>query len=282
MKKKNAKKNGSTILLLLFLLIGLSLLLYPKLSNYWNSLNQSRAIAVYSEQVEKLDEETYNRIWAAAQAYNEELARNGTAYVLSEEKQAEYNSLLNIDGDGIMGSIKIPAIKVDLTIKHGTSEDVLSEGAGHLEWTSLPVGGESTHCVVSAHTGDTSATLFTDLEHLELGDYFELHILGEVLTYEVDQRIIVQPRETELLQIVPGEDYCTLVTCTNTDGIIEQSTGRLLVRGHRIPNIEEAKVVRVTANAVQIEPLIIAPLLAIPILLILLFILMLPKKRKKV
>ncbi len=282
MKRNPAKKNGSSILLLLFLLIGLSLLLYPKLSDYWNSLHQSKAIANYSEKVAELDEDACAEFLTAARAYNQELARNGISYTLSEEKLAEYNALLDVEGKGIMGYIEIPSIKVFYPIYHGTSGAVLDVAVGHLEWTSLPVGGESTHCAVSAHTDLDGARLFTDVKDLTIGDIFMLQVLDEVLTYEVDQIRIVQPRETELLQIVPGEDYCTLVTCTTSTGLIAHSTGRLLVRGHRIPNIEEAKVVRVTANAVQIEPLIIAPLLAVPILLILLIILMLPKKRRRI
>ena len=246
MKKKNG--NFTTLLLVLILLTGLSLLLYPTVSDYWNSFHQTRAIATYAENVAIMDQDQYDEIWAAAKAYNASLAERDNAFLLSDEQKEEYTRLLDVSGLGIMGYIEIPEIDVSLPVYHGTEESVLQIAVGHLEWSSLPVGGESTHCVLSGHRGLPSAKLFSNLDKLQEGDIFLLRILDEVLTYEVDQILIVEPQEVGALQIVEGQDYCTLVTCTPY-GI---NTHRLLVRGHRIENIEEAKVVRVTADAIQI------------------------------
>ena len=275
MKKKNDK--FITLFLILILLTGLSLLLYPSLSNYWNSQHQTRAIASYVEEVANLDEEKYEQIWEAARRYNASLAENGNTYEFSDEQKKEYEKLFNISGTGMMGYIEIPSIHCSLPIYHGTEESVLQVAVGHLEWSSLPTGGESTHCVLSGHRGLPSARLFTNLDELQEGDIFMLRILNEVLTYEVDQILIVEPEDTDELQIVPGKDYCTLVTCTPY-GI---NTHRLLVRGHRIENPDETKSAHVTAEAVQIEPMIVAPIIAIPILLVLLIFLLLPRKKKK-
>ena len=270
------RKHLSTILLVFILLIGLSLLLYPTVSDYWNSFHQTRAIATYAENVAKLDNNQYDQLWEDARAYNEALRFRSNPYYLSEEQKAQYESLLDVSGLGVMGYIEIPEIDVSLPIYHGTEESVLQVAVGHLDWSSLPVGGESTHCVLSGHRGLPSAKLFTNLDKLTEGDTFVLRVLDEVLTYEVDHILIVEPQEVGALQIVEGQDYCTLVTCTPY-GI---NTHRLLVRGHRIENIEEAKVVRVTADAIQIEPLLVAPVVAIPILLLLLILLLLPKRPK--
>ena len=273
------KKKGNhliTILLVLIFLLGLSLLLYPAVSDYWNSQHQTRAIAVYSEEVSGLDEDQYQALWEAAAAYNASLLERNNAYLLTEEQKAAYEQLLNVSGLGIMGYIEIPSIDCSLPIYHGTEESVLQIAIGHLEWTSLPVGGESTHCVLSGHRGLPSAKLFTNLDKLQEGDVFLLRVLDEVLTYEVDQILIVEPQETGALRIVEGEDLCTLVTCTPY-GI---NTHRLLVRGHRIENAPEARLVRVTADAVQIEPLLVAPIVALPMLLLLLILLLLPKRPK--
>ena len=273
------KKKGNhliTILLVLIFLLGLSLLLYPAVSDYWNSKHQTRAIAVYSEEVSGLDEDQYQALWEAAAAYNASLLERDNAYLLTEEQKAAYEQLLNVSGLGIMGYIEIPSIDCSLPIYHGTEESVLQIAIGHLEWSSLPVGGESTHCVLSGHRGLPSAKLFTNLDKLQEGDVFLLRVLDEVLTYEVDQILIVEPQEIAALQIAEGEDYCTLVTCTPY-GI---NTHRLLVRGHRIENAPEARLVRVTADAVQIEPLLVAPVVALPMLLLLLILLLLPKRPK--
>ena len=273
------KKKGNhliTILLVLIFLLGLSLLLYPAVSDYWNSKHQTRAIAVYSEEVSGLDKEQYQALWADAAAYNASLRERDNAYLLTEEQKAAYEQLLNVSGLGIMGYIEIPSIDCSLPIYHGTEESVLQIAIGHLEWSSLPVGGESTHCVLSGHRGLPSAKLFTNLDKLQEGDVFLLRVLDEVLTYEVDQILIVEPQEIAALQITEGEDLCTLVTCTPY-GI---NTHRLLVRGHRIENAPEARLVRVTADAVQIEPLLVAPIVALPMLLLLLILLLLPKRSK--
>ena len=271
------RKHLSTILLVFILLIGLSLLLYPSVSDYWNSFHQTRAIATYAENVAKLDNTQYDHLWEEARAYNEALPFRSNPYYLSEEQKAQYESLLDVSGLGVMGYIEIPEIDVSLPIYHGTEESVLQVAVGHLDWTSLPVGGESTHCVLSGHRGLPSAKLFTNLDKLREGDTFLLRVLDEVLTYEVDQILIVEPQEIDALKIVEGKDYCTLVTCTPY-GI---NTHRLLVRGHRIDNIEQAKTIRVTADAIQIEPMLVAPIVAIPMLLILLILLLLPRRRKK-
>ena len=270
------KKHGSTILLVIILLIGLSLLLYPSFADWWNSFTQTRAIASYTEVVANMDNDRYAALWEDAWAYNASLLERENEYFLSEDRMEEYNSHLNIGGNGIMGYIEIPEIKVTLPIYHGTEENVLQVAVGHLEWTSLPVGGQSSHCVMSGHRGLPSARLFTDLDKMMEGDIFLLRVLDEVLTYEVDQIRIVLPHELEDLKIVEGEDLCTLVTCTPY-GI---NSHRLLVRGHRIENQEAARTVRVTADAIQIEPTIVAPFLAIPILLLLLVQIMLPKRKK--
>ena len=275
MKKKN--NNSTTVFLVLLLLAGVSLLLYPSLSDYWNSMHQTRAIASYAETVSQLDTAQYDEMWKAAQDYNRSLAQRETAFALTDEQKAAYESLLDVSGLGVMGYIEIPEIDCSLPIYHGTEESVLQVAVGHLEWSNLPVGGEGTHCVLSGHRGLPSAKLFTNLDKLAVGDTFLLRVLDEVLTYEVDQILIVEPEQVDALGIVPGEDYCTLVTCTPY-GI---NTHRLLVRGHRVENTPEAARMHVTADATQFDPLLVAPVLAIPVLLLLLMILLVPKRRRK-
>ncbi|MDD6441332.1 MAG: class C sortase [bacterium] len=276
MKKKKAD-NFINIILVLVLFVGLSLLLYPTVSDYWNSFHQTRAITTYAEEVADLNEEEYERLWNAAQDYNRALAQRGIHFVLTDEQIEEYEQMLDVSGLGVMGYIEIPEIRCSLPIYHGTDEAVLQIAIGHLEWSSLPVGGENSHCVLSGHRGLPSAKLFTNLDQLKEGDIFMLRVLDEVLTYEVDQIRIVEPQEVDDLQIENGKDYCTLVTCTPY-GI---NTHRLLVRGHRIENIEDSDSIHVTADAIQIEPLLVAPIVAIPILLILLILLLIPKQPKK-
>jgi len=271
------KKHSSTLILILLLLVGLSLLLYPTFSDYWNSSRQTRVISDYSKQIAEIDEDRYRELIDAATTYNRTLMGRDNPYLLSEAQVAEYERLLDISGSGVMGYIEIPTIKCSLPIYHGTNEDVLQVAIGHLEWSSLPVGGESSHCVLSGHRGLPSARLFTDLDKLVEGDLFLLRVLDEVLTYEVDQIRIVEPHETDLLLIEDGKDYCTLITCTPY-GI---NTHRLLVRGHRVENVPQSRVIHITSDAVQVEPLLVAPLVAMPILLVLLIRLMLPKKTKR-
>ena len=271
------KRHGTTIILLIVLIIGLSLLLYPTFSDWWNSMHQSRAVASYVEEVANIDEEQYAHLWEAAWNYNESLVDRPNTYTLDEAQKAEYDQILDIGGLGIMGYIEVPTIGVTLPIYHGTDEAVLQIAVGHLEWTSLPVGGESSHCVVSGHRGLPSAKLFTDLDKLVVGDVFIFRVLDEILTYEVDQILIVEPHETDSLLIQKGQDLCTLITCTPY-GV---NSHRLLVRGHRVENQEEAQAIRITADAMQIEPTIVAPILAIPMLLVLLIILLFPKPKRR-
>ena len=274
MKKKT--NHLTTIILIVILLAGLALLLYPSVADYWNSFRQSQVISNYADEISSMDDGKYNALIEAARAYNETLLGRRNSYLLTEEQQIEYEQLLNVSGIGAMGYIEIPSINCSIPIYHGTSDAVLQIAVGHLEWTSLPVGGESSHCVLSGHRGLPSAKLFTDLDKVMVGDLFVLRILNEILTYEVDQILIVNPDETQSLLIEEGQDLCTLVTCTPY-GI---NTHRLLVRGHRVENVEAAKKIRVTSDAMQIEPLLIAPIVAMPILLILLVALLLPKKPK--
>ena len=271
------KRHGTTIILLLVLVIGLSLVLYPTFSDWWNSMHQSRAVASYVEQVANIDDEQYAHLWNDAWDYNRTLLGRHNNYKLSEEQKAKYNSILDIGSLGIMGYIEIPNIGITLPIYHGTDEAILQIAVGHLEWTSLPVGGESSHCVVSGHRGLPSARLFTDLDELVVGDVFIFRVLDEILTYEVDQILIVEPHETDALLIQQGKDLCTLITCTPY-GV---NSHRLLVRGHRVENQAEAHTIRVTADAMQIEPVIVAPILTIPMLLVLLIALLIPKPKKR-
>jgi sortase A len=256
------KKKLTTIILIFMILVGLSLLLYPTLSNYWNEKVQSRTIAKYEDTVSLLSEEDYTAILEQAYEYNEELAEKDGDFVLSEEETEEYNSQLAVFDDGLMGYIEIPTIDVKLPIYHGTSDDVLNIGVGHIPGSSLPVGGESTHCVLLAHRGLPSAKLFTNLDELVEGDTFTVRTLDETLTYEVDQILITEPDDTSALGIEEGKDYCTLVTCTPY-GV---NTQRLLVRGHRVGNAEETDAKYVSAEARQIKPVVVAPFAAIPII----------------
>lgn len=268
------KRRLSTVLLLLAFFAGLSLLLYPSVSNYWNARHATRAISTYIDQIADLNEEQYKEMWAAAEHYNQLIAERNNVYLLSENERVRYEELLNLAGDGLMGYIEIEKLQVSLPIYHGTEDRVLQRAVGHLEWTSLPVGGESTHSVFSGHRGLPSARLFTDLDQMQEGDVFTLHILNEVLTYEVDQVRIVEPRDTADLQIAEGADYCTLVTCTPY-GI---NTHRLLVRGRRIETAV-AHHTYVVSEALVIEPLLVAPVLLVPILLLLLVLLFARKKK---
>lgn len=271
------KIRKSTLLLIGIFIIGLSLLLYPTVSDYWNSFHQTRAIAAYTDVVENLDDESYEKMLEEAHAYNNTLTNSNNRFILTEEEEEKYESLLDITGTGIMGYIEIPSIRCSLPIYHGTDDAVLQIAAGHVPGSSLPVGGESTHCVLSGHRGLPSAKLFTDLDELTVGDIFVLHVLDEVLTYEVDQIHIVEPEDLDLLGIEEGQDLCTLVTCTPY-GI---NSHRLLVRGHRIENLESASSARVPADAVQVDPVMVAPVVAAPMLLILLIWVLVGSSKKK-
>lgn len=271
------KNKLTTILLILALFAGLSLLLYPTVSDYWNSLHASQAVADYAENVRNLEAEKYEQVLQDAKSYNQMLPYKQTTFALSEEEKEAYDALLDISGTGVMGYIEIPTVNISLPVYHGTEDAVLQIAVGHLEWSSLPVGGESTHCVLSGHRGLPSAKLFTNLDKLVAGDKFIMRVLDEVLTYEVDQILIVEPTDVSTLMIEAGKDLCTLVTCTPY-GI---NSHRLLVRGHRIENQEGAQAIRVTSDAIQIEPLIVVPAVALPMLLVLLMILLVSGGKKK-
>ncbi len=279
MKKNNSRKNRiSVVLLIVVLLAGLSLLLYPLAADYWNSLHQSRAIATYRDMVTELDDDSYDAMLEAAQAYNASLIENPERFLPDEAEQQHYNDLLNIAGNGIMGYVEIPSSDVELPIYHGTSEEVLEVAIGHIEGSSLPVGGLGTHCVISGHRGLPSSRLFTDIDQLAEGDTFTLQVLDETLTYEVDQIRTVEPDDVSLLEIEADKDLCTLVTCTPY-GV---NTHRLLVRGHRVETQETVGILRITADAMVIDPRFIAPIIMVPILLVVVLCMILrPKKRKK-
>lgn len=257
------KGKATTVILVIVFFIGLSLLLYPGVSNWWNSFHQTRAVFSYADTVSKIDSGEYRHYIDEALAYNERLAERGIRWQMSDMERSEYEACLNVDGTGSMGYIDIPKIRVMLPLYHGTEEAVLQTSIGHIEFTSLPIGGESSHCVVSGHRGLPSAKLFSDLDKLTYGDRFTLNILNETLTYEVDQITVVEPADVDALQIEEGQDYCTLLTCTPY-GI---NTHRMLVRGHRVANQDGGA--KVLADALQIEPKYIAPFLAAPVLLIL-------------
>lgn len=237
------KLKKQTVLSGMFVLAGLALMAYPFVSNRLYEQRQEEVIYQYQDQVEQTSSELMQKAWEDAVRYNEELRFSGATISDPFDPDAEVTKLLNYDdqlnlsGDGLMAYVEVPAISVFLPVYHGTSSHVLDRGVGHLENSSLPVGGESTHAVLSAHSGLTDKKLFTDLELLEEGDCFYIHVLDEILAYEVDQITVVDPGDTENLTIIPGEDHVTLVTCTPY-GI---NSHRLLVRGVRIPYVEEEK-----------------------------------------
>lgn len=271
------KKNKSTLILILVFFVGLSVMLYPTISDYVNQRNQSRAVANYAQSVDTMTDADYSAYFDAADAFNAQVAANENALYRPDQLSGYYDTL-DITGTGIMGYITIAKIGVELPIYHGTSDSVLQIAAGHLEGTSLPVGGASTHAVISAHRGLPSAKLFTNLDQLEVGDTFTITVLDRVLTYEVDKITIVLPTQTDNLLVADGKDYVTLMTCTPY-GI---NTHRLLVRGRRVETPDQFKRIRVTAEALKIEPIIVAPVMALPMLLILLIgMLLSTRKRKK-
>ncbi|MBE6783103.1 MAG: class C sortase [Ruminococcaceae bacterium] len=279
-KKKKAKKKGltSTILLIVIFLVGLCILLYPSVSNFWNEKRQSQAIMNYNDLIADFTPEDFQAHFEKAEEYNRKLRLISEPFLGYSEISDEYYSVLDINGNGMMGYITIDKIKVQIPIYHGTSDNVLNSAVGHLEGSSLPIGGENTHTVLSAHRGLPSAKLFTNLDELVVGDIFTLTILDRTLTYQVDQVIVVLPEEVNELYVENGEDYCTLVTCTPY-GI---NTHRLLVRGTRIENIEEGKKVNVITDAYQVDPLIVTPAVAIPMLGgLLIFLIVKSSKEKK-
>ncbi len=271
------KKQGliSTIILTCLFLVGLSVMLYPSISNWWNSKTQSRAIASYSEAITQINDTDYSDILELAHAYNRRLLTVDTP-LANFDNIGGYRDALDISGSGIMGYISIPQISIELPIYHGTGEAELNVAVGHLEGTSLPVGGASTHCVLSAHRGLPSARLFTDLDQLVVGDSFTITVLDEVLTYEVEEILIVLPHEIEKLAVIPDKDYVTLMTCTPY-GI---NTHRLLLRSRRIDTVVE-RTVRVSADAVQMDSLIVVPIIAAPLVLMLIGFWSITGRRKR-
>lgn len=279
MKNDDLKKNKRvSILLIIVFFAGLFLLLYPVVSDYWNSLYQSRAISSYVDVVTEMDDDSYEDMWKQAQAYNAALQGNPNRFQPSEEQRKNGEKLLDVTGNGIIGYVEIPSIDVMLPVYHGTDEEVLQVAIGHVEGSSLPIGGAGTHCVISGHRGLPSSRLFTDLDQLAEGDIFILRVLDETLTYEVDQIRIVEPEDISLLGIEEGKDFCTLVTCTPY-GV---NSHRLLVRGHRVENQQTFQTLRVTADAMLVDARLVAPILAIPILLVLVLLVALrPLMRKR-
>ena len=259
------RRHKTVIFLTLGFLVGICILLYPAFSEYWNSKTQSRAITNYESVLDHLEPEDYTAIFEKAHAYNKALYE--TDYPLRDHKQVSgYYETLRVTDQDMIGYVKIDRIGVELPIYHGTSEKVLSKGVGHLEGSSLPVGGENTHSVMSAHRGLPSAKLFTDLDRVEKGDTFQIVILDQILTYQVDMVKVIEPTDVSDLQIIPGGDYCTLFTCTPY-GV---NTHRLLVRGVRVETIREKPVIYVSNEAFRIEPLLVTPAVAAPMLLVLL------------
>ncbi|MEE8677650.1 MAG: class C sortase [Olsenella sp.] len=235
------------ILLVCALLIGIGIMLYPTISDWWNDMHQTQAIATYQQAVNDNSAEKNQEMWDAAVAYNSSLPRDNGRFTMSDAEKAEYESLLDVTGTGIMGYVEIPKINVSLPIYHGTDDTILQIAVGHIPGSSLPVGGLGTHCVISGHRGLPSARLFTDIDQLNEGDLFTLNVLGQTLTYQVDQIRIVLPDELDDLAIDEGLDLCTLVTCTPY-GVNDH---RLLVRGHRVDN---AALAVIDGDAVQVSP----------------------------
>ena len=269
MKKR---KSISTIIFVLVFLIGLSVMLYPTVSDMINSVSQSKSITGYQNDVSLMNEKDYSKLLEAANAYNRTLVGNDVRFLPTQEETAEYMKLLNIGQTGVLGYIEIDKIDVHLPIYHSVSNAVLEIGVGHIEGSSLPIGGTATHSILSGHRGLPSARLFTDLDKLEIGDTFVLKVLDETLTYEVVEIKTVEPSEVESLEIDRKKDLCTLVTCTPY-GV---NSHRLLVTGSRVDNemTDKAPTRHITADAIQIEPLYVAPVLAVPLLAILLLFLL--------
>ena len=269
------RKNLVTIILLGMIVVGLGLIAYPSVADWWNSFHQTRAVAAYASVIADMSHEEYDKILNEAAEYNKQIAETGVRWQMSDEEIQEYNSILDITGTGIMAYIDIPKIHVQLPIYHGTDDTILQIAVGHITGSSLPVGGETSHCIVSGHRGLPSAKLFSDLDELVVGDLWTVNVLDQTLTYEVDQIRVVLPTDLNYLEMEDGKDYCTLVTCTPY-GV---NTHRLLVRGHRVPNVQGNA--RVTADALQIEPAYVAPFIGIPIILILIVMMIIATRKKK-
>jgi sortase A len=265
----------ATIILLVSFFIGLSVLLYPSISSYWNSKTQSEAIIDYEAMLANYKPEDYSALFEAADDYNRRLLQLEEPLVEFRDL-TDYHTILNVSGTGMFGYVTIPKINQELPLYHGTSDAVLSVAAGHFEGTSIPVGGKSTHSVVSAHRGLPTAVLFTHLDRMEIGDTFTFTILDRSMTYEVDQIRIVEPDDTSLIQIAEGKDYCTLLTCTPY-GI---NTQRLLVRGHQV-DATQIRNIYIANEAYRIDALIVMPIVALPIIFVLLIYVMFAPVKKE-
>lgn len=276
MRKKSGKI--STIILIIILLVGLSVMLYPIISNWWNQRVQSQVISNYNQTVAHLDSDETERLLAEAHEYNKQLAGIYAPFI-NYEQVSGYEDILNISHTGIMGYITIPVIHAEFPIYHGTSEEVLNVAAGHLQGSSIPVGGKNTHAVISAHRGLPSAKLFTDLDKMVVGDTFTITILDEVLTYEVEEILIVKPEEVDKLAIIPNKDYVTLMTCTPY-GV---NTHRLLLRSHRIETVYDETEVKIKVNpdATQVDPMLVVPIIFTVFVIILIFFWIFGSKKKK-
>lgn len=272
MKKK---RKWSTIILLSIFFVGLSVLLYPSISSYWNYRHQSQMIVDYESMLQNVQKEDYSALFEEAYEYNKQLASLELP-LINYDKLKNYFDILDISGTGMMGYISIDKIGVELPVYHGTSNAVLSMAVGHLQGTSFPVGGESTHSVVSAHRGLPNAVLFTHLDRMEIGDTFEFVILDRTITYQVDQIKIVTPDDTRDIAIIEGEDYCTLLTCTP----YAINTHRLLVRGKQIDNTQK-KNIYITSEAYKIDTLIVTPIVALPMLFVLILIVLFKPVKKE-
>lgn len=266
----------ATIILLISFFIGLSVLLYPSISSYWNSRTQSEAIVDYESMLSQYKPEDYSAMFDAANAYNQRLAGLEMPLRQYSTLSQEYWKTLDVTGTGMIGYITIPRISQELPVFHGTSDAVLGIAVGHLEGTSLPVGGEGTHCVVSAHRGLPTAVLFTYLDRMEVGDIFYFTILDRTITYEVDQIHIVEPDDVSLIGLVPGQDYCTLLTCTPY-GI---NTQRLLVRGHQV-DASQDRHLYIANDAHRVDTLVVMPMVALPIIVVLLIYVMFAPVKKE-
>lgn len=287
----NGKKSHrvSNTILVLILLAGVAIAGYPMFSEYWNSMHQSRAIMGYAERVAELSNDEYVSVWEDALEYNRRLSSDPNPWAMTDEDIDEYERQLDVDGTGNMGFISIPKIDVNLPVYHGTSDAVLQTSIGHIDGTSLPAGSIhpdpdqydkvefASHSVLSGHRGLPSAKLFSDLDAMEEGDVFYLTILDQTLTYQVDKITVILPEDSSELALFPGKDYCTLMTCTPY-GI---NTHRLLVRGVRVENDKELLDIRVTADALKIEPLYVVPFIAGPVLLLMILWVVLFAGRKK-
>ena len=265
----------STIILLVCFFVGLSVLLYPSISSYWNSKTQSQAIVDYEGMLARIKAEDYSAYFEAAEQYNAQLAALDKPFINYKKLQG-YNDILNLSGTGMIGYVTVPKINQELPLYHGTSDSVLAFAAGHMEGTSLPVGGTGTHSVVSAHRGLPTAVLFTYLDRMEIGDTFYFTILDRVITYEVDQIRIVKPDDLSLIQIEQGGDYCTLLTCTPY-GI---NTERLLVRGHRLDSTTKRNIY-IANEAYRIDTLVVMPVVALPIISVLMVYVMFAPVKKE-